>query len=185
MGQKHFLQLRQAQLLAEPLARPPLISGELGRGAVCAKPELFQLVLDGQVDDFFGVNFAGFLALHLKHSGDDFPAGFTTMDLKAVFDQFGAFFGACHWNEYPFILLQTVQSLEFSVRHPDRMSIVVHGIHPWLFAHGSAGVVEKNAQLVGANNCPHVPYSIRLKSGSVNGIVQEASLFSVDLDISS
>src|SRR3954470_20012072 len=141
-GQKNWRETRQ--------------SGHLSSGFGYPEPELVQLLLHCQINGFFSVDFGRFVALHFEHGGHYFPACFATMDFEAVLHELArAGSGSGDRHEDPFVMLQTMQGLEFSVRNTNRMGVVIHRVHPWLFAHGPAGVIEKDPKLISTDDGPH------------------------------
>ena len=137
-------------------------------GAICAdlsghlcglgypKPQLVQLLLNSHVNRFLRVDFGWFVTLHLQHGSDNFPAGIPAMDLESVLNEFSTCgTGAGHWHENPFIVLQTMKGFELSMGNADRVKVVIHCIHPWLFTHRAACVVEKDPKLISTDDGPH------------------------------
>ena len=111
--------------------------------SACAQAELLQFLLDGVIPSRFSSDFRSLVSLNLERGGHHGPPLLAPMDFKAVFDQLSALLlGAHDWDEYPLIVYESLQRLDFAVGNRDHFGMIVNGLRPRLLTHEEASVVE-------------------------------------------
>lgn len=140
-----------------PARNSAIESGPVGRRRTAhAQAQPFQLLLHGMVPRRFLVDSSWGGAIQFQRRRHHFPAIAAAMDLESMLDEFAALLlRARDRYKDPFVRLQSLQRFHFSVRDRDRVGVIIHRLHPRLFTHDFAGVVQKSPKLVCANDLVH------------------------------